>query len=120
MYHPNSTKKTIRYYNGQKFDSRSEVSFATLLDKNNIKWIKNSTISFPFTDTNGKVRKYFPDFYLPDLNWWVEIKGRYYIRKHDPQRIAAVGSNIETMFHDEIRLPKPIIEKADCMDAASI
>lgn len=108
-YHPTTTKYTGQEYEGQWFDSGSEVKFVKLLNEHKIKWIKNSTISFPFIDTDNRNRRYFPDFYLPDLNWWVEIKGRYYVRKHDYLRIKAVGDNIETIFHDEIRLPKPLL-----------
>lgn len=84
--------------------SGSELEFAKLLDEHNIRWVKNSTTSFSFVDRSGKSRKYYPDFYLPDFDHWVEIKGRRYLREDDDLRLAAVG-NIERIMHDDLRLP---------------
>lgn len=108
-YHPNSTIVHRTIYNGIKLDSGAELFFAKFLDKNNIKWVKNSKQYFSFIDRSGKQRKYYPDFYLPDYNWWVEIKGKRFSRPDDDLRLAAVG-NIEIMFSNEIRLPCCIIK----------
>lgn len=105
-YHPNSTKATRCMYNGFALDSGAELAFAKLLDTHHISWIKNQIKFFNFTDLNGKIRKYYPDFYLPDYDWWVEIKGKRYSRPDDHLRLKSV-SNIELMFSDSIGLPLP-------------
>lgn len=103
-YRENSTRCKRSEYQGFLMHSGSELEFAKLLDEHNIRWVKNSTTSFSFSDRTGKARKYYPDFYLPDFDHWVEIKGRRYLREDDDLRLAAVG-NIERIMHDDIRLP---------------
>jgi hypothetical protein len=56
-----------------KLNGSWEQKYAFWLDENNIKWIRN-TKSFPY-EFEGKVRKYYPDFYLVDENRYIEIKG---------------------------------------------
>lgn len=103
--HENSNRKLRSVYQGYQMDSGAELAFAQLLDQHEIKWEKNSSRSFPFVDSQGKDRLYYPDFYLPDHDYWVEIKGKRYIREDDQLRLAAVG-NIELIMSNAIRLPK--------------
>lgn len=49
-----------------------EVLVATWLDSHNIKW-EHEVKSFEY-EWNGK-RKYYPDFYLPELDLFIEVKG---------------------------------------------
>lgn len=91
-YHPNSTKVHRCIYNGIKLDSGAELAFAKILDQNKIKWYKNTKQYFLFTDSYGKLRKYYPDFYLEEYDWWVEIKGKKYQRQDDELRLKAVGN----------------------------
>ena len=108
-YRKNSTNKLSCTYKGFQMDSGSEKKFAMLLDEEGIKWQKNSTVSFPYKDKKtGKRRKYIPDFYLPEYDFWVEIKGKYYQTYNLSEKLKAVGSNIELMYHNEIRLPRCI------------
>lgn len=100
-YKPNSTKYTRCYYNSIKMDSKSEAKFAKILDSNNIEWVKNDSTFFTFKDNDNKLRKYYPDFYLPHLDLWVEIKGKYYIRTDDNLRRNSV-KNIILIMSDEL------------------
>lgn len=59
-------------YNGVEMQSSWEEEFAKWLDANDIRW-NRSTESFPYV-WNGN-RRYFPDFHLPDLGLYVEVKG---------------------------------------------
>ena len=56
------------------FAHRSEAEFAEILDFYGIRWEYEAT-AFPLTHhTDGRVASRFaPDFYLPDVNLWVEI-----------------------------------------------
>lgn len=67
-----SRKKQIEY-KGIRFDSSWEVAYAKYLDSQNTKWTR-CIESFPYNYEN-KDRRYFPDFYLIELNEYVEIKG---------------------------------------------
>lgn len=67
-------------YNGVDLHGTWELKYAQYLDANGIKW-KRNTDSFQY-EFNGKIRKYTPDFYLPDSDVYVEIKG-YKTEKDD-------------------------------------
>jgi len=59
-------------YNGVKLKGSWEVLVAKWLDSKGIKW-EHETRYFIY-EWNGK-RKYFPDFYLPELDFYIEVKG---------------------------------------------
>lgn len=75
----NGRVKHIKY-NDINLDSSWEYEVAKALDENNIKWERNKNYSFKYF-WNDKEHKYFPDFYLPDLNIFIEVKG--YERERD-------------------------------------
>ena len=90
-------KKSI--YKGFHMDSSWELIFAQYLDKNNIKWVKNSK-GFSYI-WEGKERTYYPDFYLEDYNLYIEIKG------HETERDKVkylVVNNLITLYGDTIDL----------------
>lgn len=58
------------YYNGIWMRSSYELKFAKFLDSKNIKWEFE-----PKTFDVGNGETYTPDFYLPETDEWVEIKG---------------------------------------------
>ncbi len=56
------------------FRSRWEANLARLFNKFEIEWLyENKRFQFPEEDDN--VISYCPDFYLPNLDIWVEVKG---------------------------------------------
>jgi hypothetical protein len=59
-------------YNGIKLKGKWELIVAKWLDENQIKW-EHETKSFEY-EWNGK-RNYYPDFYLPDFDFFIEVKG---------------------------------------------
>ena len=56
--------------------SSLEIKFYNKLTETNTKWIKPHYVSY-ITD-DGKSHRYFPDFYLPDLDLYVETKGYFW------------------------------------------
>ena len=54
-------------------DSSYELRFVNLLNSFEISWVKNRR-KFPYEYGNSKFM-YIPDFYLPEMNIWIEIKG---------------------------------------------
>lgn len=59
-------------YRGIKLKGSWEVIVAKWLDSNNVIW-EHETKSFDY-EWNGK-RKYYPDFYLPEYDVYIEVKG---------------------------------------------
>lgn len=74
----NATRTKRVIYNNQKFDSSWEVIVAKYLDANNIAW----TIPAPIIwyDSSNKSHKYYADFYLPQINLYLDPKNPYVIR----------------------------------------
>lgn len=64
----------IEQYKGEKFHGKWEVMVAKWLDKHNIKWIRSSIKPIPY-QWGKKYHLYFPDFYLPELDLYIEVKG---------------------------------------------
>jgi hypothetical protein len=58
-------------------DSSWEVTIAEWLDFNKIEWKRDRKLNFLWTDLNGNKRRYYPDFYLPDLNVYLDPKNKY-------------------------------------------
>ena len=76
-------------YNDIWMDSSWEVNIAKWLDVNNIKWIRDRKINFIWTDINGIKRRYYPDFYLPEHNLYLDPKNKYKLEK-DRDKISRV------------------------------
>jgi hypothetical protein len=103
-YRPGSTKKNRSVYNGYVMDSGAERAFAIRCDELNIEWRKNKSIYFEYNDTTEKLRRYYPDFYLPQFDTWVEVKGKYYkeIDKNFDAKLKCVN-NILLIYSTEIQ-----------------
>jgi hypothetical protein len=104
-FRENSTKKYSSYYKGYKMDSNSEKEFAILCDKENVKWIKNNGEHFfEYVGTDLKNHKYYPDFYLEEFDYWVEIKGKLYADKDNnlKNKLSSV-KNIVLLYSREIK-----------------
>lgn len=64
------------YYAGHRFRSRLEARWANVFDALSVRWEYEPQGYY----VGESRRAYLPDFYLTDLNWWVEVKG-------DPMRL---------------------------------
>lgn len=60
-------------YNGVELHCSWELYYAMYLDKNNIRWVR-CTDRFLY-EYKGVNHYYTPDFYLPQTNEYIEIKG---------------------------------------------
>jgi len=70
----NGSRKTI-YYNGVVLESSWELKVAEELDKLLIKWERPAPI--PWKDQKGIMRLYYPDFYLPEYDLYLDPKNEY-------------------------------------------
>jgi len=88
-------------YNGFKLDGLWELEVAKYLDSKNIKWIKPNN-GFEY-EWNNDIHIYYPDFYLPEYNYYIEVKG--YQRDRDLYKWQSVSNLIiiKRKEIDEIR-----------------
>ena len=56
-------------------DSTWEVACAKRLDELGVRWIRNPSIKLKYTTRGRRARNYIPDFYLPDHDVYIEVKG---------------------------------------------
>lgn len=63
-----------------KLDSSYEVTVAQELDQHNISWFRPPPL--PWTDKDDYLRRYFPDFYLPDHKVYLDPKNSFLARRH--------------------------------------
>jgi hypothetical protein len=71
-WHNSFAKRRKHAYGGAVFDGTWELKFARWCDTHGVRWIRNER-SFPYF--YGQQRRYTPDFYLPNIDCFVEIKG---------------------------------------------
>lgn len=48
---------------------------ANRLDELNVKWKRDKSIKLKYLSKSGRKRNYIPDFYLPDYDIYIEVKG---------------------------------------------
>jgi len=93
------------HYKNNCFRSTWESNFAKWLDKNNIKWLYESKT---FKLDNGT---YTPDFYLPEFNLWIEVKGYWRDNakvKFELFKQKYCGERIKILGRQELKILKII------------
>jgi len=56
-------------------DSTWEVAMAERLDHLKIAWERREDMKLPYLSKSGRKRNYIPDFYLPEYDIYIEVKG---------------------------------------------
>lgn len=84
-------------YGGIKFHGSWEVIVAKYFDENNIKWNREVKPTSYFWDNSWHL--YYPDFYLPEFDLYVEVKG--YETERDRCKWASI-SNLLVLKKKEI------------------
>lgn len=93
-------------YNGNVFKGNWEKTVAVYLDKNNIRWSnKIDPIKYHW---NNSIHLYFPDFYLPEYDLYVEVKG--YERERDRCKWKAVPNLIVLKKEDIHQINKGLFD----------
>ena len=77
----------VKNLSGTEFTVRGhwEESVANKLTANGINWIRNRTLKYI---KDGIRKTYNPDFYLPDTNEYVEVKGYYSDKDKEKMRLV--------------------------------
>lgn len=81
-------KKSL--YKDEWMHSSWELHFAMWLERNNIKWTKK--VRYFEYEWENSTKKYFPDFYLEELDRYVEVKG--YETERDKAKWKSVSNLI--------------------------
>lgn len=96
--HQRVCKRTHEFTDKQgrvfKFDSTWEDALAIRLDELDITWDRPAPIQY---NINGVTKNYFPDFYLPDYNTYIDPKNTYVITQQE-EKIKAVSSLIHLII----------------------
>ena len=97
-WHLSFSKSRIVEYKGIKFLGSWEANFAKYLDDHNIKWERpNKYFNYIFENEN---HKYLPDFYLPNYNLYIEIKG--YPTNKDFAKWEQFENKLDIYFGDDL------------------
>ena len=90
--------------------SSYELKCADILNDLGIKWIRPKFLKY--TDDAGKVRKYFPDFFLLDYDLYLDPKNDYLALK-DKHKIELVkeNNNVEVIIITNNQLNKEFMTK---------
>jgi len=101
-----TSKKSIYYDRGGDkvyLQSSYEYNVAVDLDKHGIKWSRPKFLYW--TDECGNRHRYYPDFYLPEYNVYLDPKNDYLIKK-DKYKIECVSkqNNVKVIMLDSNQL----------------
>ena len=92
---------------GITYQSKLELKFIQLCNKNGIEIVDGPKIDYTFNDKN---RKYKVDFFIPKLNLLIEIKDHHHWHKKNlksglfDSKMGAVNSLIEKGVYNEIKV----------------
>lgn len=98
-------------YKGIWMDSSWEVNIAKWLDFYNVKWIRDRKIYFIWTDEFEKKRRYYPDFYLPEYNLYLDPKNKFKLEKDKYKLNKVINENkIKLLYGLEETIIKDLIK----------
>ena len=102
-------KKGTVMYKGVLLDSSWELALAQRLDELNVQWIRPEPIQWQ--DENGTSHHYFPDFYLPEFDLYL-----------DPKNPAAIKAQTKKLEILKRVLPSLVILETlkDCQTFAPV
>lgn len=105
-------------------DSTWEHVCATKLDEAGIKWIRNPNMYFFYYAPTGVKKRYIPDFYLPDYDLYLEIKGFWTMQaRHkmaDVKRRHAVNILIVETMPDILRIAELVKEQCSNKETQNV
>jgi len=98
----NGKRKNIYYFNKWMnkevlLESSWEDEFAKFLDKEEIEWIRPKYLKW--VDSKDKERLYYPDFYLPKYNLYVDPKNPWCL-KNDEEKLKFIAERYKIIYGD--------------------
>ena len=96
-------------------DSSWEVKMAKWMDENGISWDRNKKRHvFWWTDKEGNKRRYYPDFYLPKFDVYLDPKNKYKLLNDQYKLDRVIKENKIKLFYGEIENIKKNIDNMIC------
>jgi predicted nuclease of restriction endonuclease-like RecB superfamily len=92
---------TKHIYKDVILDSTWELTFVKRCDSMSIIW-ERKYVGFSYIDIHGNQRKYYPDFYLPEFEVWVEIKGYWTSEIKHKIESATKKNNLNLIVLDKL------------------
>ena len=84
-------------------DSTWEVDIAKWMDDKKVKWDRSrKKYMFWWTDNNGNKRRYYPDFYLPEYNVYLDPKNKYKMENDTVKMERVIKENGINIFCGEL------------------
>lgn len=98
----------VKNIEGKEYSVRGtwELQVAEKLNELGIKWIRNHILKYRRPD-ESKERFYNPDFYLPDEDMFIEVKGYYSDKDKEKMQLVLEhnpGVKIKMIFYKELNL----------------
>lgn len=111
--YPNGRRLNIYYFNKTAnkivlLESSWEKEIAEFLDAHSIKWIRPTYIKW--TDNTGKPRLYYPDFFLPDFNLYLDPKNAYGMSE-SADKMNIVSKIIPLIYGDKDMIKEYILSE---------
>lgn len=103
-------------YKGVRYDSLWEIDMVKFFEDNNITFIVPSSI--PWVDVAKTHHKYFPDFYIPILDLYVDPKNPLVI-KQQTEKLEIISKQINLIYGDLEMLKTIIMEKLAGMEGVA-
>ena len=83
-------------------DSTWEVAMAERLDELGIKWIRNPSIKLKYLTRSRRVRNYIPDFYLPDHDLHIEVKGYWTEAARHKMKSVQINNDVKLLILESL------------------
>jgi len=102
--YPNYRKKLCWFFNPFQnkkilLESSWELELANFLTINNIEWIRPKFIKW--VDLEGSTRRYFPDFYLPKYDLYLDPKNPYAMKMgNSEEKMLAISKKVNIVYGD--------------------
>lgn len=96
---------TTYRYKGVCMDSSWEVELAEWMDRHKIKWVRPEFLIWQ--SSNGTFHKYFPDFYLPCLDLYVDPKNELLVESQK-EKLEYISNKVSLLYGNVEFLKKEI------------
>lgn len=98
----NGSRKAVWFYNPYEnkkvlLESSWEVRTANKLIELDIEWVRPDPLDW--IDSAGKPRLYYPDFYLPKFNIYLDPKNPYCMKK-DVEKMNCISKKVSVVYGD--------------------
>jgi hypothetical protein len=87
----------VNLFNEKMMLNKDEIEIAKCLDLLKIKWCRNWK-GFSYIDLDGKNRKYYPDFYSIEYDYYIEYKGYVTKKMKHKMENSLKGNNFKLLI----------------------